>query len=128
MSRPVPVVYYEIPATDLDRAIEFYSSLFGVSIERTTIDGHPMGLLPEVEEGLGISGAIATGDSYRPSLDGTRIYFKVADVRATLAQAISLGAHELYPVTEVAPGTLVAEFKDPEGNRIALIERGAEGR
>ncbi|MBY0114060.1 MAG: VOC family protein [Phycisphaerales bacterium] len=127
MSDPRPVVYFEIPATDLDRAIEFYGSLFEVTIERTTIDGHPMGLLPEVEEGLGISGAIATGDSYRPSLDGTRIYFKVADLRATLARAIRLGAHELYPVTEVAPGTLVAEFQDPEGNRIALIERaGAE--
>lgn len=123
--RPViPAVYFEIPATDLDRAIAFYEALLGVTIERATIDGHPMGLFPEVQEGEGISGAIASGESYRPSLDGTRIYFKVADLRATLAKARSLGSEVLYPATQVAPDILVAEFKDPEGNRVALIERG----
>jgi uncharacterized protein len=124
MARAVPAVYFEIPATNLDRAIDFYSQLFSVAIERTTIDGHPMGLFPEVEEGRGISGAIATGESYVPSVDGTRVYFRVDDLRATLAEALRLGAQERYPPTQVGPDTLVAEFRDPEGNRVALIERG----
>lgn len=124
MSRAVPAVYFEIPATNLDRAIDFYGQLFNVEIERTTIDSHPMGLFPEVEEGQGISGAIATGESYVPSVDGTRVYFRVDDLHATLARARQLGAHELYPPTQVGPNTLVAEFRDPEGNRVALIQRG----
>jgi predicted enzyme related to lactoylglutathione lyase len=128
MSRDVPVVYFEIPATDLDRAIDFYSALLGVAIERTTIDGHAMGLFPEVGDREGISGAIATGESYVPSVDGTRIYFKVDDVRATLAQAVQLGGKELYPPTQVGPQTVVAEFKDCEGNRVALIQRVAPER
>lgn len=128
MSRNVSAVYFEIPATDLDRAIDFYGALFGVAIERTTIDGHAMGLFPEVEEGEGISGAIATGESYVPSVDGTRIYFKVDDVRATLAHAVRLGGVELYPPTQVGPQTVVAEFKDCEGNRVALIQRMATER
>lgn len=116
-----PVTYFEIPVTDLDRAIRFYEAVFTLTLSRTTIDGHPMALFPAADGDTGATGALATGDSYVPSLDGTRVYFRVDAVDATLARAIAAGGRELYPATTVGPETRVAEFADSEGNRIALI-------
>lgn len=116
----MPVSWFEIPAVDLDRAVRFYEAVVGVTLERTTIDGHPMALFPPADEPGGCSGAIATGDSYVPSLDGSRVYFGVDDVAATLARAIAAGGRECYPVTQVADDLVVAEFVDSEGNRVAL--------
>lgn len=116
------MVWFEIPVKNLDRAIEFYQRVFGISLVRTEIDGHPMALFPELSEGAGSSGALAQGDSYEPSLDGPRVYFSVESAQATFDLAISAGATTLYPVTEVSPGTRVAEFSDSEGNRVAIIQ------
>lgn len=117
--------WFEIPAVDLERAIAFYEHVFEVALERTEIDGHHMALFPEPtglggDAETGVSGALATGDSYLPSLDGTRVYIRVSDVAATLRRAIDRGGSELYPVTDIGAAGLVAEFADSEGNRIAL--------
>lgn len=114
------VTWFEIPVVDLDRAVAFYEAVFGVELERTTIDGHPMALFPEASPGGGASGALAAGDSYVPSIDGTRVYFRVDDVAAVLARAEQHGGEVLYPVTDVSDQGRVAECCDSEGNRIAL--------
>lgn len=114
------VTWFEIPAVDLDRAVDFYEYVLGIELERTVIDGHPMALFPDAGDEGGASGSLATGDSYVPSLDGTRVYFRVADVADVLRRALERGGRELYPVTDVGEVGLVAEFADSEGNRIAL--------
>ena len=71
----------------------------------------------------GITGALAKGQVYKPSLCGTLIYLNTADVTATLKKIAELGCEILFPKTEVASYGWVAEFKDCEGNRIALFQR-----
>lgn len=61
------VTYFEIPVLDLDRAIAFYSRLFGITLERAVIDGNAMALFPDAGDGRGITGALARGESYVPS-------------------------------------------------------------
>ena len=114
------VSWFEIPVVDIERAIAFYEYVFEVELERTVIDGHPMALFPDADESGSASGALATGDSYVPSIDGTRVYFRVDDVAATLARAVDRGGQVLYPITDVGEQGVVAEFADTEGNRIAL--------
>jgi len=36
---PNPIVYVEIPVTDLERASRFYEEVFQFSLERTVVDG-----------------------------------------------------------------------------------------
>ena len=105
---------------DIERAVAFYEHVFELELERTVIDGHPMALFPDADEHGCASGALATGDSYVPSIDGTRVYFRVDDVAATLARAVERGGSELYPLTDVGEQGVVAECSDSEGNRIAL--------
>lgn len=75
-----PVSYFEIPVLNLDRAIGFYEYVFDVTLEKTDIDGHEMSLFPYNSAMQGISGALAKGESYKPSQSGPRIYFFVEDI------------------------------------------------
>ena len=114
-----PVSYFEIPVSDMDRAVAFYEAVFSVSLERTMIDGHEMALFTFNEDGSGISGALAKGDSYVPSPSGPRIYFSVGNIDETLNRAVAAGGKVAYPKTSVG-SFWVAEFMDSEGNQIAL--------
>ncbi len=117
-----PISWFEIPVTDINRAVDFYSRVFQIEFEITEIDGHPMALFPYVESGPGCSGALAQGDSYVPSVDGPRVYFPVDDAEDTVARALKLGSKILYPVTRVSENLVVAEFSDSEGNRLAVSQ------
>lgn len=115
-----PVSYFEIPVVDMERAIQFYERVFLTSLERENIDGNSMALFPHSEGGHGIAGALAKGDSYVPSTHGARIYFNVKDIDATLNRVSLAGGDVVYPKTSIGDLGWVAEFKDSEGNVLAL--------
>lgn len=115
-----PVVYFEIPVSNIDRAIKFYKSVFNFTFEREVIDKNEMALFPFVEENSGISGALAKGEIYKPTNDGVVIYFRAENIDKTLKTAIENGGQVLYPKTSNGELGFVAEFEDSEGNRIAL--------
>jgi hypothetical protein len=116
-----PVVYFEIPVTDMDRAIKFYSAVFHFEFEKETIDNNEMALFPFSDEYSGISGALAKGEIYKPTKDGVVIYFKTKNIDETLKLATLNSGQILYPKTDNGI-VLVAEFEDTEGNRIALYQ------
>jgi len=115
-----PVGYFEIPVVDLDRAIGFYTAVFGLRLERRTIDGYDMALFPRSDDAPGASGALARGDVYIPSKTGAIVYFSVDDVDVALKRAEAEGGSVLYPKTAIGMAGFVAEIEDSEGNRIAL--------
>ncbi|MFM5843793.1 VOC family protein [Aeromonas sanarellii] len=117
-------IHFEIPVQEMARAILFYEAVFDLALEPVEIDGNEMALFPLESGTAGCSGALAKGESYVPSLDGTRIYLQVTDIERTLGRALQLGGECLYPVTRVSEQIRVAEFRDCEGNRIALQEMG----
>ena len=114
-----PVSYFEIPVSEMERAISFYEAVFSIKLEQTEIDNHPMALFPFDEHQPGVSGALAQGDSYVPSRSGPRIYFFVENIDQILNLVTLHGGRVAYPKTNT--GTFwVAEFVDSEGNQIAL--------
>jgi uncharacterized protein len=115
-----PVYYFEIPVTDMERAVGFYEKLLGVKLERQTVDGYDMALFPFKEGTAGATGALAKGDVYVPSKTGPIIYFHVDDIKATVDKALKMGSKQLYPIKDIGEGGLVAEVEDSEGNRLAL--------
>ncbi|UUC44835.1 VOC family protein [Flavobacterium cerinum] len=120
LSKQNPVVYFEIPVTDLDRAIRFYTAVFDFNFEKTNIDHNEMALFPLSDTLPGISGGLAKGEIYKPTLNGIVIYFHTNSIEQTLQKAIANGGQELYPKTSNGELGFVAEFMDSEGNRIAL--------
>jgi uncharacterized protein len=124
-TKPVPhlVHYFEIPVTDMDRAVGYYEKLLGVDLERQNVDGYDMALFPFADGAPGATGALAKGDVYKPSKDGAIVYFTVADIKATVARAQAMGSKILYPVKDIGEAGFVAEVEDSEGNRLALNQR-----
>lgn len=94
-------IHFEIPVQDLERAIRFYEGVFETVLERVQIDGNEMALFPLEGGTAGCSGALAKGESYVPSLDGTRIYLRVPDIEGAMARALASGG----PVSIPSPGS-----------------------
>lgn len=117
-----PVYYFEIPVTDMDRAVNFYEELLGVKLQRQMVDGYDMARFPFDEGAPGATGALAKGDVYRPSKDGAIVYFHVDDIKMIVAKAEAMGRPVLYPVKDIGEAGLVAEIEDSEGNRLALSQ------
>jgi uncharacterized protein len=115
-----PVVYFEIPVDDIDRASAFYEKVLGYKLERVAIDGNEMAMFPNDDDGSGISGALAKGDSYVPGKQGARVYFKASNIDEILSKAVAAGGKVAYPKTSIGDLGWVAEFEDSEGNVIAL--------
>ncbi|MDX6189953.1 VOC family protein [Flavobacterium sp. Fl-318] len=123
MAKTNPVIYFEIPVNDLNRAENFYKTVFGFSFEREIIDHYEMTLFPFEDTRSGISGALAKGDVYKPSKEGVIIYFRTANIDLTLQKVLAQNGTILYPKTiNENYGFIVAEFQDSEGNRIAIQE------
>jgi hypothetical protein len=117
------VGYFEIPVADLNRATSFYRAVFGYEFTRQSIDGNEMALFPEATgSARRISGALAKGQTYVPSLNGTLVYFETDDIHKVLKAANANGGKTLYPRTSIGELGFVAEIQDSEGNRIGLHE------
>ena len=114
--------YFEIPVTDMDRAINFYQSLLGIELERGSIHGYDMAFFPFKNNGGGISGALCKGDVYKPSIDGSFIYLFTSNIDEVLSKAVELGSEIMFEKTD-AGNCFVAEIKDTEGNRICFTTR-----
>lgn len=115
-----PANYFEIPVSNLQRAIDFYSSVFNFQFELSIVDGIEMAFFPFYDGESGITGALAKGESYLPGKQGVRIYFSSGNIEETLQKVLLAGGKILYPLTSVGEWGSVAEFEDSEGNCIAL--------
>lgn len=115
-----PVVYFEIPVTDMQRAKRFYEAVFSFAFEMDIIDNNEMAFFPFSENLNNISGALAKGETYKPTINGTLIYFNTSDIDETLEAVRQNGGSVLFPKTSNDGSYFVAEFQDVEGNRIGL--------
>lgn len=119
-----PAVYFEIPVLDMGRALQFYREVFAFEFEQENFDGIEMAYLPFTEGIGGISGALAKGERYIPSVQGVLLYLFTDNVEATIERAIAKEATILYPITaHESIRVKVAEIRDTEGNRIGLHQR-----
>lgn len=71
------VAIFEIPATDMERAVSFYQEILGITIERMEFPGMEMGLLPYEDQM--VTGVIMKGEGYEPSASGVTIYMNAGE-------------------------------------------------
>lgn len=111
---------FEIPATDLSRAINFYQSILGINIEKMEIPEMEMGIFPY--EGQMVTGVIIKGEGYTPSADGVTIYLNGGDnLQFILDKVETNGGKIIVPKTAHADENgFFALFLDTEGNRLGL--------
>lgn len=118
-----PAGYFEIPVSDLNRSVDFYSHVFNYKFEFIEIHGNKMALFPVTDKADGITGGLAEGEIYVPSKTGSLIYLNTNNIDATLKKVLEKKGKILFPKTAAGDFGQVAEFEDSEGNRVALLER-----
>src|SRR5882724_941640 len=113
-------VWFEIPATNFDRAAAFYEKLFGVSLKRESFGPNRLGVFPYDEPG--VSGCIVQGPAYRPGNDGAVVYLNCdGRLDALIAKVEGIGGKLAGPKVDLPPGMgSFIHIVDCEGNRVGL--------
>jgi hypothetical protein len=118
------ISWFEIPATNIERAQKFYETIFGISMTAIDMPNMKMRMFPIDNPMEGIGGAIVdTGGFHKPSAtDGPLIYLDGnPDLRVVLDKVEAAGGKVIVPRMEISQeyGDM-GVFIDSEGNRIAL--------
>ena len=118
------ISWFEIPATDLDRATKFYEAILGITLIPVEMPGTQMRMFP-VDNMEGVGGAVVavSDDFFKPSAsDGVLIYLNGnPDVQTVLDKVEGAGGKIALQKTEISPEYgYMALLIDTEGNRIGL--------
>ncbi len=118
------VGWFEVPVTDMERAIKFYETVFNIKLSRNQMGPLDMAWFPYSESGPGAGGSLVYHkEYYTPSADGVLVYFlsQTDDLQVEYARIEAAGGKTLQPKTLIAEGFgYMALFIDSEGNRVAL--------
>lgn len=113
-------VWFEIPATNFDRAAKFYEAIFDTSLVRDTFDDRRMGMFPY--EKPNVSGCVMEAPALAGKDAGTVVYLNCdARLDQIAGRVEPAGGKLLTPRIEL-PGGMGAFFhmRDSEGNRVGL--------
>lgn len=120
MPRPV---HFEIHATDPERAIEFYTAVFGWKFERW---GDVPYWVIDTGEGTGINGGLVPRQGPPPAADAPVHGFvntiPVDDLDAVIATAESSGGTVALPKQYMPTVGHLAYYKDPDNNIFGILQ------
>lgn len=111
---------FEIPATDISRAVNFYQTILDIKIEKMDVEGMQMGIFPY--ENQIVTVVIIEADGYKPSADGVTIYLNGGNnLQGILDKVGKNGGKIITPKTAHADESgFFAIFIDTEGNKVGL--------
>ncbi len=114
------VNWFEIPATDLDRAKTFYENVLDKELSTMEMGPAQYAMFPIEQGGVNASGALIKAEGYVPSQTGSLVYFSVEDIEGTLSKVGENGGSTIVPKTSIGENGFFAHFNDCEGNKVAL--------
>ena len=123
MSNSNVVSWFEIPVTDVGRAVHFYNAVFGVQLQESDFGPCRLAVFPS--QPPAISGCLAKGEGYTPNSHGTIVYLNGGeDLSRPLGRVEAAGGTILTPKTPIGPEMgYFAHFQDTEGNRVGLFSK-----
>jgi predicted enzyme related to lactoylglutathione lyase len=118
------ISWFEIPASDLNRAQRFYEKIFNIRMNTMDLPQIQMRMFPLDDMMDGVGGAVVKSDGFHnPSAsEGPLIYLNGnPDVQVILDRVEEAGGKIMVPKTEISPEYgYMAVLIDTEGNRIGL--------
>ena len=118
------ISWFEIAATDLNRAQKFYETIFGITMIPMDLPNIKMRMFPLGDMMTQVGGAVVDSGGFHKAsaTDGPLIYLNAnPDVQAVLDKVVEAGGSIMVPKTEISPEYgYMAVINDTEGNRIGL--------
>lgn len=115
--------FFEIPTSDYDRGVKFYSNLLGIELQKNDYGSEKMAFFPETD--FNVRGAIVYAEGYKPSDQGTILSFNTdGKMDEILSDLEKIGGKLILPKTKIDCENQghCAVILDSEGNKIGLHE------
>ncbi len=120
-----PVVHFEIPVSDMDRAMRFYAAAFGWELHRPPGIGFAFAKTAPIDpatyapkEPARINGSLLVRAG---PIQHIVVSIKVPDMQAAIVAATKAGGKLAMAARDVGP-ILAAYLEDPEGNIVGLVQ------
>lgn len=114
------ITHIEIPAPDLQSAVDFYSTVFNWNIEISQPSVYAFFRIGQTQTG----GGLDAGLSVAGEKQGSQIVVDVESVDQSLKKIESAGGAIILPGTEIEGGHgYYAIFRDPNGNYLQIHSR-----
>lgn len=115
------IAFFEIPATDFRRAVDFYETVLGVKLSIMECETEKMACFTEDGETVGAISYSSDFD-FLPPKHGVMIHFNCDDIAETLERVEKMGGNIIIPRTKIEAENKgwFAVFSDTEGNRIGI--------
>ncbi|MFT4679308.1 MAG: putative enzyme related to lactoylglutathione lyase [Flavobacteriales bacterium] len=113
------VSWFEIPALNFEKAVEFYDQIYSIKMDRVVNATHSMAIFPSTG---GIGGAVVCGPGSTPGHTGPLIYLNGGkDLEPILSKVPDAGGRIIMEKTLIDEDSgYFAIFIDSEGNKLAL--------
>lgn len=108
-----PITWFEINTANPAEMRQWYGDLFGWDVR--PIDGMDYSI---VDTGGAVGGGIAKAEGNQDVI----LYVEVADLVTTLERVRNSGGKVVVPVTEIPDMVTFAQFSDPDGNVVGIVE------
>lgn len=115
------ISWFEIPATDYERAKSFYSTLLDTEITDHHMDNAKYGMFAYDQDNNGVGGGLVEMEGVQPSNQGVTVYLNGGDdLSKPLSRVEKAGGKIIMPKTDIGENGYMAQIIDTEGNKIAL--------
>ena len=113
-------VWVDIPVSNLERAVRFYSAVIGTEVAVQTTPDFTFAVFPH--EGADVGGCLVpSGDGNAPSGQGPLVYVNVDGRMKKAVDAVKAGGGRIVEEAHsIGPHGFRAVMIDSEGNRVAL--------
>lgn len=115
-----PVNWFEIATNDLERAKDFYTTVFKREFQLIEMPDSKMYMFSSDPQTSGASGALISSSQNKPSTDGTIVYFACDDVANETSRVEPAGGKLILPKMSIGEFGFIAQCIDTEGNRIGF--------
>ena len=113
------IVWCDIPVSELDRAVKFYSAVLAREVKKQDFPGMTVGVLPHNDGEVG--GCLFQSPEEKPSAQGVMIYLDASGrLDDAIAAVTANGGKILQSKHAIGPFGFRCIILDSEGNRVAL--------
>jgi len=115
-----PVGWFEIYVQDMNRAKNFYESVFEGKLERLDNSDIEMWSFPMQMDGVGAPGTLVKMKGFPSGGNSTLVYFKCRDCALEEARAVEFGGRVQKKKMSIGNYGFISLVFDTEGNMLGL--------
>ena len=115
--------WFEIPALDLERAFQFYSTVLNGNVRRGTFGNGDLILFNvPFNTGEAVGGSIVVRPDLKTATDGPLLYLNAfGKLKESVSKVESAGGKVIVPEINLGKFGFAAVILDSEGNKIGLL-------